>query len=185
YREWNGPKLGYMVWEEWKNYTTYWWCSYIIYDTDTFTPYEIKVQAVNFFGYGPESPIVIGYSGEDRPVAAPTDLSVSDIENTKLTVHWEPVARVDIMGELKEYKVSSFPCSERLMELCLVSQVYYWRESSRLPWHTVSRRIKTKSFKANGPRLSGTLTGLVPYSNYRMYIVVANNRFEGPPSNTI
>uniref|UniRef100_A0A8C2KQP9 Neurofascin n=1 Tax=Cyprinus carpio TaxID=7962 RepID=A0A8C2KQP9_CYPCA len=169
YREWNGPKLGYMVWwrrrdsrEEWKNYTTYWWCSYIIYDTDTFTPYEIKVQAVNFFGYGPESPVVIGYSGEDRPVAAPSDLGVSDIESSTLTVHWEPVSR-----------------------LWLVSQVYYWRESSRLPWHTVSRRIKTKSFKANGPRLSGTLTGLVPYSNYRMYIVVANNRFEGPPSNTI
>uniref|UniRef100_A0A671KBV4 Neural cell adhesion molecule L1 n=1 Tax=Sinocyclocheilus anshuiensis TaxID=1608454 RepID=A0A671KBV4_9TELE len=174
YREWNGPKLGYMVWwrrrdsrEEWKNYTTYWWCSYIIYDTDTFTPYEIKVQAVNFFGYGPESPIVLGYSGEDRPVAAPSDLSVSDIESTKLTVHWDPVARADIMGDIKEYKV------------------YYWRESSRLPWHIVSRRIKTKSFKANGPRLSGTLTGLVPYSNYRMYIVVANNRYEGPPSNTI
>jgi len=73
YREWNGPKLGYTVWwrrrdsrEEWKNYTTYWWCSCIIYDTDTFTPYEIKVQAINFFGYGPESPIVLGYSGEDR-----------------------------------------------------------------------------------------------------------------------
>uniref|UniRef100_A0A8C2KTJ3 Neural cell adhesion molecule L1 n=1 Tax=Cyprinus carpio TaxID=7962 RepID=A0A8C2KTJ3_CYPCA len=167
YREWNGPKLGYMVWwrrrdsrEEWKNYTTYWWCSYIIYDTDTFTPYEIKVQAVNFFGYGPESPVVIGYSGEDRKFTS-TSL------NSTLTVHWEPVSRADIMGEIKEYKV------------------YYWRESSRLPWHTVSRRIKTKSFKANGPRLSGTLTGLVPYSNYRMYIVVANNRFEGPPSNTI
>ncbi|XP_043079947.1 neurofascin isoform X1 [Puntigrus tetrazona] len=174
YREWNGPKLGYMVWwrrrdsrEEWKNYTTYWWCSYIIYDTDTFTPYEIKVQAVNFFGYGPESPVMIGYSGEDRPVAAPSDLRVSDIESSTLTVHWEPVSRADIMGEIKEYKV------------------YYWRESSRLPWHVVSRRIKTKSFKANGPRLSGTLTGLVPYSNYRIYIVVANNRYEGPPSNTI
>ncbi|XP_059396988.1 neurofascin-like isoform X3 [Carassius carassius] len=101
------------------------------------------------------------------PVAAPSDLSVSDIESTKLIVHWDPVARADIMGEIKEYKV------------------YYWRESSRLPWHIVSRRIKTKSFKANGPRLSGTLTGLVPFSNYRMYIVVANNRFEGPPSNTI
>ncbi|XP_056304719.1 neurofascin isoform X2 [Danio aesculapii] len=174
YREWNGPKLGYMVWwrrrdsrEEWKNYTTYWWCSTIIYDTDTFTPYEIKVQAINFFGYGPESPVVIGYSGEDRPVAAPSELSVSDIESTTLTVHWEPVARADIMGEIKEYKV------------------YYWRESSRLPWHIVSRRIKTKSFKANGPRLSGTLTGLIPYSNYKMYIVVANNRYEGPPSHTI
>nr|XP_055044421.1 neurofascin isoform X1 [Misgurnus anguillicaudatus] len=174
YREWNGPKLGYMVWwrrrdsrEEWKNYTTYWWCSYIVYDTDTFTPYEIKVQAINFFGYGPESPVILGYSGEDRPIAAPSDLRVDDIESTKLTVHWEPVARADIMGEIKEYKV------------------YYWRESSRLASHIVSRRIKTKSFKANGPRLSGTLTGLVPYSNYKMYIVVANNRFEGPPSHTI
>uniref|UniRef100_A0A3B3TK97 Neurofascin n=1 Tax=Poecilia latipinna TaxID=48699 RepID=A0A3B3TK97_9TELE len=29
---------------------------------DTFTPYELKVQAVNDFGLGPESPVVIGYS---------------------------------------------------------------------------------------------------------------------------
>ncbi|KAK3519471.1 hypothetical protein QTP70_031299 [Hemibagrus guttatus] len=174
YREWNGPKLGYMVWwrrrdsrEEWKNYTTYWWCSHIIYDTDTFTPYEIKVQAVNYFGLGPESPVIIGYSGEDRPTAAPTDLHVSDVESTKLTVHWEPVPQDSIMGEIKEYTV------------------YYWRESSRLPHHSVTTRIKSKSFKANGPRLSGTLTGLIPYSNYKMYIVVANNRYEGPPSNRI
>ncbi|XP_030622914.1 neurofascin [Chanos chanos] len=173
YREWNGPNLRYMVWwrrrdsrEEWKNITTK-WLSHIIYDTDTFTPYEIKVQAINDFGYGPESPVVIGYSGEDRPSAAPTELRVSDIESTKLTVHWHPVAHSSIMGELKEYKV------------------YYWRESSRLPWHRVSRRTKSKSFKASGPRLSGVLTGLIPYSNYRMYIVVANNRFEGPPSTTI
>ncbi|XP_066529314.1 neurofascin isoform X2 [Hoplias malabaricus] len=174
YREWNGPKLRYIVWwrrrdsrEEWKNYTTYWWCSHIIYETDTFTPYEIKVQAANDFGLGPESPVVIGFSGEDRPTAAPTDLRVSDVESTQLIVHWEPVPRASIMGEIKEYKV------------------YYWRESSRLPHHTISQRIKTKSFKANGPRLSGPLTGLVPYSNYLMYIVVANNRYEGPPSNRI
>uniref|UniRef100_A0A8B9LZ65 Neural cell adhesion molecule L1 n=1 Tax=Astyanax mexicanus TaxID=7994 RepID=A0A8B9LZ65_ASTMX len=174
YREWNGPKLGYMVWwrrrdsrEEWKNYTTYWWCSHIIYETDTFTPYEIKVQAVNYFGLGPESPIIIGFSGEDRPTAAPDDLRVSDVESTKLTVHWQPVPQASINGEIKEYTV------------------YYWRESSRLPHHTVSIRIKSKSFKANGPRLSGPLTGLIPYSNYMMYIVVANNRYEGPPSNRI
>uniref|UniRef100_A0AAR2LSW4 Neurofascin n=1 Tax=Pygocentrus nattereri TaxID=42514 RepID=A0AAR2LSW4_PYGNA len=174
YREWNGPKLRYMVWwrrqhsrEEWKNYTTYWWCSHIIYETDTFTPYEIKVQAVNDFGLGPESPVVIGFSGEDRPTVAPTDLRVSDVESTKLTVHWQPVPRASIMGEIKEYTV------------------YYWRESSRLPHHNVGRRIKSKSFKANGPRLSGTLTGLIPYSNYMIYIVVANNRYEGPPSNRI
>uniref|UniRef100_A0A668A0M1 Neurofascin n=1 Tax=Myripristis murdjan TaxID=586833 RepID=A0A668A0M1_9TELE len=72
YREWNGPHLKYLVWwrrrdsrEEWKNATTK-WLKYYIYDADTFTPYELKVQAVNDFGLGPESPVVIGYSGEDR-----------------------------------------------------------------------------------------------------------------------
>lgn len=72
YRDWNGPHLKYLVWwkrrdsrEEWKNATTK-WLKYYIYDADTFTPYELKVQAVNDFGLGPESPVVIGYSGEDR-----------------------------------------------------------------------------------------------------------------------
>ena len=71
-RDWNGPYLKYLVWwrrrdsrEEWKNATTK-WLRYYIYDTDTFTPYEIKVQAFNDFGLGPESPVIIGYSGEDR-----------------------------------------------------------------------------------------------------------------------
>uniref|UniRef100_A0A8C8GYS1 Neural cell adhesion molecule L1 n=1 Tax=Oncorhynchus tshawytscha TaxID=74940 RepID=A0A8C8GYS1_ONCTS len=163
-REWNGPHLKYLVWwkrrdsrEEWKNATT-WWCKYYIYDTDTFTPYEIKVQAVNDFGMGPESPVIIGYSGEDRPTAAPLNLRVSRIEATKVTVHWDTVAGSSIMGELKEYK---------------------------LRWLSVSRAMKSKAFPASGPPLFGVLPGLIPYSNYKMYIVVANNRYEGHPSNTI
>ncbi|XP_031421988.1 neurofascin [Clupea harengus] len=172
-RDWNGPYLQYMVWwrrresrEEWKNVTTRWWW-HTIYDTDTFTAYEIKLQAINTFGYGPESPVVIGYSGEDRPLEAPAELSVSDMESTSVTVNWHPVPRSSIMGELKEYKV------------------YYWRETSQLPWLSVSRRTKSKGFAASGPRLSGDLTGLTPYSNYRIYIVVANSRYEGPASSTI
>uniref|UniRef100_A0AAY4E9V0 Neurofascin n=1 Tax=Denticeps clupeoides TaxID=299321 RepID=A0AAY4E9V0_9TELE len=162
-RDWNGPKLRYVVWwrrrdsrEEWKNITTMWWW-HTIYDTDTFTAYEIKLQAMNAFGYGPESPVVIGYSGEDYPLEAPLNLGVSDIESTKLTVHWEPVSRNSIMGELKEYKVRP----------------------------TINQKTYSKGFAATGPRLSGELTGLIPYSNYKMYIVVANNRYEGPTSSTI
>ncbi|XP_076022370.1 neurofascin [Genypterus blacodes] len=173
YREWNGPHLKYLVWwrrrssrEEWKNATTK-WLRYYIYDADTFTPYEIKVQAVNDFGLGPESPIVIGYSGEDRPMEAPLNLRVSDIESSQVTLHWEPVTRSSIMGELKEYKV------------------HYWRDSSQLRWHWVNRGVKYKAFIDHSAEPSGILSGLFPYSNYKMYIVVANNRFEGPPSNTI
>lgn len=32
---------------------------------------------------------------------------------------------------------------------------------------------------------SGILSDLVPYSRYRMLMVVANNGYEGPPSNTV
>ncbi|KAJ8016747.1 hypothetical protein DPEC_G00010570 [Dallia pectoralis] len=172
-REWNGPHLKYLVWwkrkdsrEEWKNATT-WWCKHYVPHTDTFTPFEIKVQAVNDFGLGPESPVVIGYSGEARPTAAPLNLRVSNIEATRVDVQWDPVTRSSIMGALKEYKV------------------YFWRDSSQLRWLSVSRAAKSKAFPTTGPRNSGVLSGLVPYSNYRMYIVVANNRYEGHPSNII
>lgn len=67
----NGPNLRYMVsWrrkdseEEWDNITTT-RTKHIIHDTDTYVPYEIKIQAINDFGHSPESNIVIGYSGED------------------------------------------------------------------------------------------------------------------------
>ncbi|XP_029689002.1 neurofascin isoform X2 [Takifugu rubripes] len=173
YREWNGPHLKYLVWwrrrdsrEEWKNATTK-WSKYYIYDADTFTPYELKIQAVNDFGLGPESPVVTGFSGEDRPLTAPLNLRVSDIESNQVTVHWDPVSRNSMMGELKEYKI------------------YYWRDSSQLRWLWVNRAMKSQAFSTNNGEPSGVVTGLYPYSNYKMYIVVANNRFEGPPSNNI
>ncbi|XP_075897873.1 neurofascin [Nelusetta ayraudi] len=173
YREWNGPHLKYLVWwkrrdsrEEWKNATTK-WLKYYIYDADTFTPYDLKIQAVNDFGLGPESPVVIGYSGEDRPVVAPLNLRVSDIESSQVTVHWDAVSYDSIMGEMKEYKV------------------YYWRDSSQLRWLWVNRALMSKSFPNNDPEPSGAVTDLFPYSNYKMYIVVANNRYEGPASNHI
>ncbi|XP_037629766.1 neurofascin isoform X1 [Sebastes umbrosus] len=173
WREWNGPHLKYLVWwrrrdsrEEWKNATTK-WLRYYIYDADTFTPYDIKVQAVNDFGLGPESPVIVGYSGEDRPLTAPLNLRLSDIESTQVTLYWDSVTRGSMMGELKEYKA------------------YYWRDSSQLRWLRVNRAMKSKAFPDNDPEPSGVLTGLIPYSNYKLYIVVANNRYEGPPSNHI
>uniref|UniRef100_A0A674CJT1 Neurofascin n=1 Tax=Salmo trutta TaxID=8032 RepID=A0A674CJT1_SALTR len=96
-REWNGPHLKYLVWwkrrdsrEEWKNATT-WWCKYYIYDTDIFTPYEIKVQAVNDFGLGPESPVIIGYSGEDPP-SAPRFFRIQQRHLDTIWVDWDTPA---------------------------------------------------------------------------------------------
>lgn len=38
---------------------------FVVSGTPTYVPYEIKVQAVNDYGSGPEPEAVIGYSGED------------------------------------------------------------------------------------------------------------------------
>ncbi|XP_048878433.1 neurofascin homolog (chicken) a isoform X18 [Brienomyrus brachyistius] len=169
----NGPNLRYLVsWrrkdvpETWRNATTK-SSKHVIHNTSTYIPYEIKVQAVNDFGLGPESSVVTGYSGEDRPIAPPTNLRVSGINSTTVTLHWSPVAPNTIMGALKEYRV------------------YYWRESSILKGLHVTKEKKTKGFKNSSPQPSGILKGLVPYSNYKMYMVVANGQYEGPHSNTV
>ncbi len=49
----------------------------------------------------------------------------------------------------------------------------------------VSKEKKTKGFYTTVAEPSGILSDLVPYSRYKMYMVVANNHFESPPSNTV
>lgn len=49
----------------------------------------------------------------------------------------------------------------------------------------VSKEKKTKGFYSTVAEPSGILSDLVPYSKYKMFMVVANSRFEGPPSNTV
>lgn len=67
----NGPNLHYNVWwrrkdakEEWSNVTTV-GSKHVVHNTETYVPYEIKIQARNEFGSGPESNVITGYSGED------------------------------------------------------------------------------------------------------------------------
>lgn len=67
----NGPNLHYNVWwrradmsEEWSNVTTL-GSKHVVHNTETYVPYEIKIQARNEFGSGPESNVITGYSGED------------------------------------------------------------------------------------------------------------------------
>lgn len=69
--DWNAPQVQYRV--QWRPQKTQGaWQEQIVSDpflvvsnTSTFVPYEIKVQAVNSQGKGPEPQITIGYSGED------------------------------------------------------------------------------------------------------------------------
>ena len=38
---------------------------HVVHDTDTYVPYEIRIQALNDHGAGPTSNVATGYSGED------------------------------------------------------------------------------------------------------------------------
>ncbi|XP_026162929.1 neurofascin homolog (chicken) a isoform X2 [Mastacembelus armatus] len=169
----NGPNLHYNVWwrrkdveEDWSNVTTV-GSKHVVYNTEIYVPYEIKIQARNEFGTGPESNMVIGYSGEDKPTEAPTDLRVSKVNSTKVNIHWKPVDPNSVQGEFKEYRL------------------YYWRDSSLVTNLMVSKQKKTKGFYSTMSEPSGILTDLVPYSKYKMFMVVANSHFEGPPSSTV
>uniref|UniRef100_A0A672IRD1 Neurofascin homolog (chicken) a n=1 Tax=Salarias fasciatus TaxID=181472 RepID=A0A672IRD1_SALFA len=132
----NGPNLHYHVWwrrkdsgEPWSNVTTA-DSKHVVQSTDTYVPYEIKIQARNEFGSGPESNVITGYSGEDKPTEAPADLRVSRVDSTKANIHW------------KRHTIPSVTPGPFLLDL-------------------------------------------VPFSKYKMFMVVANNRYEGPPSNTV
>lgn len=68
--EHNGPGLEYKVSykrqdeEDWQEHMVK-RHSYVVMDTPTFIPFEIKIQAKNHQGWGPEPKVVTGYSGED------------------------------------------------------------------------------------------------------------------------
>uniref|UniRef100_A0A7N5KRU6 Neurofascin n=1 Tax=Ailuropoda melanoleuca TaxID=9646 RepID=A0A7N5KRU6_AILME len=165
-----GPNLRYIVkWrrretrETWNNVTV-WGSRYVVGSTPVYVPYEIRVQAENDFGKGPEPDTVIGYSGEDYPRAAPTDVKIRVLNSTAITLQWNRVYPDTVQGQLREYRA------------------YYWRESSLLKSLWVSQKRQQASFPGDRPR--GVVSRLFPYSNYKLEMVVVNGRGDGPRSET-
>ncbi|XP_031793081.1 neurofascin isoform X18 [Sarcophilus harrisii] len=89
-----GPNLRYIVkWrrregrESWNN-ATVWGSRYMVSPTPVYVPYEIRVQAENDFGKGPEPDTVIGYSGEDLP-SAPRRFRVRQPNLETINLEWD------------------------------------------------------------------------------------------------
>ncbi|XP_014113557.1 PREDICTED: neurofascin isoform X3 [Pseudopodoces humilis] len=163
-----GPNLRYIVrWRRrdprgsWYNETVR-SARHVVWNTPIYVPYEIKVQAENDFGRAPEPDTYIGYSGEDYPKAAPTDVRIRVLNSTAIALTWTRVHLDTIQGQLKEYRA------------------YFWRESSLLKNLWVSRKRQFVSFP--GDRNRGTVSRLFPYSNYKLEMVVTNGRGDGPRS---
>ncbi|XP_019128207.2 neuronal cell adhesion molecule isoform X4 [Larimichthys crocea] len=168
----NGPGLRYKVmWRqnvegaEWMTETVANSTKFVVSGTPTFFPYELKVQAVNDHGEGPEPAGILGYSGEDLPVAFPENVQAIVLNSTLAKVHWNPVPSKLIRGHLKGFKV------------------YYWREHEH-DHHKNNNNHPKQILTFSGNHTHGMLPGLHPYSRYLFNVRVYNGKGEGPHSPT-
>lgn len=76
----------------------------------TFEPFKIKVVAINEKGEANVAPKeVIGYSGEDVPLEAPTNFTLGEILSAnKALVSWNPVSPESLRGHFKGYKIETW-----------------------------------------------------------------------------
>ncbi|XP_076578915.1 neuronal cell adhesion molecule a isoform X3 [Chaetodon auriga] len=166
----NGPGLEYKVqWrqkdvdEDWSSKTVANVSQFAVSGTPTYVPYEIKVQALNDYGSGPEPEVVIGYSGEDFPLSAPDSVQIMVHNSTLAEVRWEPVPLPSVRGRLQGYKV-------------------YYRRERGLHETEGETEQQEQVLTFSGNSSEGRLPDLQPYSLYNLSIRVLNNKGEGPPS---
>ncbi|XP_078065563.1 neural cell adhesion molecule L1-like protein isoform X2 [Mustelus asterias] len=169
--DWNGPGLRYSVSWRRQGVNATWneqivnKHHYFVMNTSTFVPYEIKVQALNDMGPGPEPKIVTGYSGEDIPDAAPLNVAVEIMNSTLIKVTWSEVPKEKIRGHLQGYKI------------------VYWKTRSLLERR--KRYVEKHVLTFNGQRSHGMVPGLEPYSEYGLIVMVFNRKGDGPQSGPI
>lgn len=82
----------------------------VIKDQPTFVKYHIKVVAMNQKGKSNiAAEELIGYSGEDRPLEAPTNFSMVQVTSaTSAILAWNPVSEQSVRGHFKGYKIHTW-----------------------------------------------------------------------------
>uniref|UniRef100_A0A3Q2Y7I6 Neural cell adhesion molecule L1 n=1 Tax=Hippocampus comes TaxID=109280 RepID=A0A3Q2Y7I6_HIPCM len=163
--EHNGPGLEYKVSyrrqdleEDWKEHVVK-RHSFVVANTPTFVPYEIKIQARNNQGWGPEPNVVTGYSGEDFPSAAPDDVAVLVMNSSVVKVSWTRVNKDKLRGHLGGYRVI----------LHLFSKSHGDKHTLTLP----------------GDRNHAIVPRLQPFSEYSLIVMTFNGRGNGPGSHPV
>ncbi|GAA6233398.1 neural cell adhesion molecule L1-like protein isoform X4 [Lates japonicus] len=169
--EHNGPGLEYKVsyrrqdiQEDWKEHMVK-RHSFVVKNTPTFVPYEIKIQAKNHQGWGPEPKIVTGYSGEDFPSAAPDDVAVEVMNSSVVKVSWARVHKDKLHGHLGGYRI------------------HWWRLRSLVDSKKSHGDKQTLTFP--GDRNHATVPGLTPFSEYSLIVMTFNGRGNGPGSHPV
>lgn len=133
-----------------------------------FSAFEIKLQAFNEIGRGPEPDPVIGYSGEDVPLEAPMDVGVVLINSTTIKVTWAPIEKETVRGHLLGYKI------------------HYTRTGSK-GHHRGRRARELEGMVVNTEpnEQKKVISDLRPFSRYSLEVAVYNKKGEGPHSEAL
>lgn len=125
---------------------------------DYYSEYEVKVQAQNRLGSGPNSTIAVIYSAEDLPGTAVKDIEALPYNATAITVYWDPILdkREVVKGKLLGYRIK------------------YWLRTDN-----ESRAIEAIIY---GQTNHGMVIGLLPNTYYTFRVLVFNTAGFGPRS---
>ncbi|XP_014371017.2 contactin [Papilio machaon] len=123
-----------------------------------YTPYNVKVQALNSLGAGPESEVATIYSAEDMPQVAPQQVYSRSFNSTALNVTWDPIdqSRDRLRGRLIGHRLKYWK-QENKEEEC----IYYLSRTTR-NW--------------------ALIVGLQPDTYYYVKVMAFNSAGEGPES---
>ncbi|XP_061842566.2 neural cell adhesion molecule L1.2 isoform X1 [Nerophis lumbriciformis] len=173
-RDFNGPDFKYRVlWRRVVGSGPTWHTNYttvpplVVSGIGNFSAFEIKVQAINEKGGGPEPDPVIGYPGENIPLEAPMNVGVILLNSTAIRVTWAAIDRETVRGHLLGYKI------------------HLTRVGSR-SHHRARREPAITVVLATGANEERKVIGdLQPYSHYTLTVSVYNTKGDGPPCETL
>ncbi|GLV37958.1 Neuroglian [Carabus blaptoides fortunei] len=139
---------------------------YTVNDQPTFKRYRIKVVAVNELGEANVAPNeVIGYSGEDVPLEAPSNFTLARVlAPTKALFSWNPVSPESIRGHFNGYKIET------------------WIDNDKFNSDPYNSDTNHREIVVNGDVTSVVVSKFVPHTKNYARVFVFNGRYNGPPS---
>lgn len=131
---------------------------FVVENQESFKQYRIKVAAVNDEGKANVSPKeVIGYSGENTPIHAPSNFTLNFIQTpTTALLSWQPVSIDSVRGHFKGYKIKTWTDTKTYREI-----------------------------QVQGDATQALVTNFVPFSKNYAQVYVYNGKYNGPASATL
>ncbi|XP_038049338.1 contactin-2-like [Patiria miniata] len=167
-QEWNAPDLYYKVYWRQKDSGAEFVDhdvmdpeagEYVASGVPAYTPFDVKVQAINSEGEGPMSQVSEVYSFQRSPEEAPTAVTATAASATSVQVSWTGIDAEQIIGVLDGYKLK------------------YWEEGSTEELGNIVR--------SPGPGTEATIVDLDPNTMYNINVMAFSGGGDGPPSTEV